>query len=134
LLFCACCLFVAPRSFMIHGGGAPEVELSMQLGRWADELEGMESFCIKAFADALEVIPRTLAENAGLHPVTITTQLRKMHNDGKTTAGINVKKGIVAELKGDVVQPLLVNLSAISLASEVTRMILKIDDMVTVMR
>lgn len=120
--------------YMIHGGGGPEIELSLQLGRWADQLEGMESFCIKAFANALEVIPRTLAENAGLHPVTITTQLRKLHNDGKVTAGINVKKGIVAELKGDVIQPLLVNLSAISLASEVTRMILKIDDMVTVMR
>lgn len=120
--------------YMIHGGGAPEIELSLRLGRWADELEGMESFCVKAFADALEIIPRTLAENAGLHPVTITTQLRKLHNDGKTTAGINVKKGIVAELTGDVVQPLLVNLSSISLASEVTRMILKIDDMVTVMR
>jgi len=120
--------------FMIHGGGGPEIELSMRLGKWANELEGMESFCIKAFANALEVIPRTLAENAGLHPVRITTQLRKLHNDGKITAGINVKKGIVAELEGDVVQPLLVNLSAISLASEVTRMILKIDDMVTVMR
>ncbi|EMS35631.1 T-complex protein 1 subunit delta [Triticum urartu] len=56
------------KRFLIAGGGAPEIEMSMQLAAWSKELHGMESYCIKEFADALEVIPYTLAENAGLNP------------------------------------------------------------------
>lgn len=93
----------------------------------------MESYCIKEFAEALEVIPYTLAENAGLNPISIVTELRNRHAQGETNAGINVRKGQITNiLEENVVQPLLVSTSAITLAIECVRMILKIDDIVTV--
>jgi T-complex protein 1 subunit delta len=118
------------KRFLIVGGGAPEVEVSQQLGKWARTLSGMEAVCVKAFADALEVIPYTLAENAGLNPIEIVTELRNKHTiTGNHNYGINVRKGTVTDiLKEDVLQPLLVSTSALSLATECVRMILKIDD------
>lgn len=93
----------------------------------------MESYCIKEFAEALEVIPYTLAENAGLNPISIVTELRNRHAKGEKNAGINVRKGQITNiLEENVVQPLLVSTSAITLACECVRMILKIDDIVTV--
>lgn len=121
------------KRFLIAGGGAPEIEMSRQLGVWAKTLQGMESYCIRAFAEALEVIPFTLAENAGLNPIAIVTELRNRHANGEINTGINVRKGQITNiLEENVVQPLLVSTSAISLATECVRMILKIDDIVTV--
>ncbi|KAH9545897.1 hypothetical protein CY35_12G070300 [Sphagnum magellanicum] len=118
--------------FLIAGGGAPEIEVSRQLGAWAKTLQGMDSFCIRAFADALEVIPYTLAENAGLNPILIVTELRNRHANGEVNTGINVRKGQITNiLEENVVQPLLVSTSALSLATECVRMILKIDDIVS---
>jgi len=119
------------KRFLIAGGGAPEIEASLHLQEVAKASEGVESYCIKAFADALEVIPYTLAENAGLPPIGIVTELRNKHSRGEKTAGINVRKGIVSDsLSENVIQPLLVTTSALSLATETVRMILKIDDIV----
>lgn len=119
--------------FLIPGGGAPETELCMKLSRYAEGLGGMDGYCIKEFAKALEVIPYTLAENAGLHPITILTELRKHHNKGRSFAGINVRKGGVTDIRDEnVLQPMLVTLSAIKLATETVRTILKIDDIVAV--
>ncbi|KAH0470376.1 hypothetical protein IEQ34_000099 [Dendrobium chrysotoxum] len=121
------------KRYLIAGGGAPEIDMSWQLGVWAKELKGMESFCVKEFAEALEVIPYTLAENAGLNPISIVTELRNRHAEGETNAGINVRKGQITNiLEENVVQPLLVSTSAVTLAIECVRMILKIDDIVTV--
>ncbi|KAL5726601.1 T-complex protein 1 subunit delta [Ranunculus cassubicifolius] len=121
------------KKFLIAGGGAPEIELSRQLGAWAKVLHGMESYCVRAFAEALEVIPYTLAENAGLNPIAIVTELRNRHAQGEINAGINVRKGQITNiLEENVVQPLLVSTSAITLATECVRMILKIDDIITV--
>lgn len=121
------------KKYLIAGGGAPEIEMSRQLAAWAKELIGMESYCIKEFAEALEVIPYTLAENAGLNPISIVTELRNRHAQGETNAGINVRKGQITNiLEENVVQPLLVSTSAVTLAIECVRMILKIDDIVTV--
>ncbi|CAL9749958.1 unnamed protein product [Musa acuminata subsp. burmannicoides] len=121
------------KRFLIAGGGAPEIEMSRQLGAWAKELQGMESYCIKEFAEALEVIPYTLAENAGLNPIAIVTELRNRHAQGEINTGINVRKGQITNiLEENVVQPLLVSTSAITLATECVRMILKIDDIITV--
>lgn len=93
----------------------------------------MEQYCFRAFAEALEVIPYTLAENAGLNPIATVTELRNRHARGETTAGINVRKGQITDiLEENVVQPLLVSTSAISLASETVRSILKIDDIVSI--
>lgn len=87
----------------------------------------MESYCIRAFAEALEVIPYTLAENAGLNPIDMVTELRNRHAQGDTAAGINVRKGQITNmLEENVVQPLLVTTSAVNLACECVRMILKV--------
>eukprot|EP00456_Euglypha_rotunda_P042050 TRINITY_DN3273_c0_g1_i15.p1 TRINITY_DN3273_c0_g1~~TRINITY_DN3273_c0_g1_i15.p1 ORF type:complete len:488 (+),score=88.00 TRINITY_DN3273_c0_g1_i15:93-1556(+) len=131
-----CCIrsLIKNRS-LLPGGGAPEIELAIKLAQFADSVGGISGYCIKAFARALEVIPYTLAENAGLHPVAVVTELRRRHVAGEKTAGINVKKGRVSDiLEENVVAPLLVSLSAIKLATETVRIILKIDDIVAVQR
>jgi len=118
--------------YVVPGGGAPEIELSLQLANYAKTVGGQASYCIRAFAEALEVIPYTLAENAGLSPIAIVTELRNRHANGEKTAGINVRKGAITDiLEENVLQPLLVSKSAISLATEAVCMILKIDDIVT---
>ncbi|KAI9222016.1 chaperonin Cpn60/TCP-1 family [Blastocladiella britannica] len=117
---------------LIAGGGAPEMEVSHQLMSYAKTLTGMQQYCFQAFAEALEVIPITLAENAGLNPIAIVTELRNRHALGETTAGINVRKGTITNILDEhVIQPLLVCTSAIELAAETVRMVLKIDDIVT---
>lgn len=98
---------------------------------YAKTLKGMEQYCFQAFAESLEVIPTTLAENAGLNPISIVTELRNKHARGELTAGINVKKGTITDiLEENVIQPLLVCTSAMELAAETVKMILKIDDLV----
>jgi len=121
------------KRFFIAGGGAPEIELSLSLGKWAKTLKGMESYCVSAYADAFEIVPYTLAENAGLNPIAIVTELRNKHAQGEKNAGINVRKGIISNiLEENVLQPLLVSTSAVRLATETVAMILKIDDIVSV--
>ncbi|XP_012288686.1 T-complex protein 1 subunit delta [Orussus abietinus] len=116
---------------LIAGGGAPEIELALKLAAYAQTLGGVDAYCVRAFANALEVIPSTLAENAGLNPIATVTELRNKHAQGEKTSGINVRKGSVTNiLEENVVQPLLVSMSAITLASETVRSILKIDDIV----
>ncbi len=117
---------------LIAGGGAPEIELAIRLTEHANTLTGMEQYCFRAYADALELIPYTLAENAGLNPIVTVTELRNKHSQGEHTAGINVRKGAITNiLDENVVQPLLVSTSAIQLATETVRSILKIDDIVS---
>lgn len=118
---------------LIAGGGAPEAEVCLKLNDFAKTLPGTQAFCVRAFADALEVIPYTLAENAGLNAITIVSELRNRHRAGETDAGINVKQGAISKMaQHHVLQPLLVNTSAIHLATECICMILKIDDLVLV--
>lgn len=81
----------------------------------------------------MEIIPYTLAENAGLNPIRMVTELRNRHNDGDFTSGINVRRGAISDMWAEhVVQPLLVNTSEISLSTECVGMILKIDDLIPV--
>ncbi len=77
---------------LIAGGGAPETEVALLLMEYSQTLSGMEAYCVRGFADAMEVIPYTLAENAGLNPIGAVTELRKRHANGEKTAGINVRK------------------------------------------
>lgn len=120
---------------LICGGGAPEMEVSCKLREMAQSVSGVESYCWQAFAEAMEIIPYTLAENAGLSPISTVTELRNRHAKGEKTAGINVRKGHVTNiLEENVVQPLLVSTSAIKLAAETVRSILKIDDILTAVR
>uniref|UniRef100_A0A3Q3E5N2 T-complex protein 1 subunit delta n=1 Tax=Labrus bergylta TaxID=56723 RepID=A0A3Q3E5N2_9LABR len=116
---------------LIAGGGAPEIELAVRLAEYSRELGGMEAYCVRAYSDALEVIPSTLAENAGLNPISTVTELRNRHAQGEKMAGINVRKGGISNILEElVVQPLLVSISALTLATETVRSILKIDDVV----
>lgn len=85
---------------LIAGGGAPEVHVSRLLAAHAQTLKGMEAYCYAAFAEALEVIPTTLAENAGLNPIAIVTELRNRHARGDRSAGINVRKGLISNIVG----------------------------------
>ena len=122
---------IIKRKAMVPGGSAPETEIAVKLTELANEIQGFKAYCFKAFAEALEVIPYTLAENAGLKPVEIVTELRNKHRNGDKTAGINVKKGIISNMLDEkVIQPSLVTISMLKLATEVVRMILKIDDIV----
>lgn len=115
---------------LIAGGGAPEIHVSRLLSQHAQTLKGMEAYCFQAYADALEVIPTTLAENAGLaNPVAVITELRSRHAAGERNAGINVRKGLITNiLEENVLQPLLVSTTALTLATETVGLLLRIDD------
>lgn len=124
---------IVKKRYMIAGGGAPEAEVALKLTEWSKSLTGVRSYCARAFAEALEIIPYTLAENAGLNPIRMVTELRNRHAAGDVYAGINVRKGGISDMWADhVVQPLLVSLSEITLSTECVGMILKIDDLVPV--
>lgn len=124
---------IVHKQYLIPGGGAPETEVSVSLSRAAKSTTGMEAYCIEAYAEALDVVAFTLAENAGLPPVEIVTELRRRHAAGEPSAGINVRKGAVTNISDEnVVMPLLVFTSALSLATECVRQLLKIDDIVVV--
>jgi T-complex protein 1 subunit delta len=121
------------QKFMVPGGGAPETEVGLQLSKHADTVGGMAGFCMKAYARALEVIPYTLAENAGLSPMSVVTELRRRHAQGEKTAGVNLKKGKITDiLEENVLQPLLVSTSALKLATECVTTILKVDEIVAI--
>jgi len=119
------------KNFLICGGGAPEIELAIRLAEYGKTLTGQESYCVRAYAEALEIVPYTLAENAGLNPMNIVTELRNKHVTGHMYDGINVRRGTITNMQEEsVLQPLLVDTSAITLATECVRAILKIDDIV----
>lgn len=120
---------------LLPGGGAPEMEVAVQLRQLAQKQHGAQQYCWRAFADAMELIPYTLAENAGLSPIHTVTELRSQHANGNSDYGVNVRKGYVTDIREEnVLQPLLVTLSAIKQASECVRQILKIDDIVMAVR
>ena len=116
---------------LVAGGGSPEVELSLRLSEYAATLKGREQLAVTKFANALEVIPRTLAENAGLDPIDMMVELKSQHEKGNKNAGLDVYTGDVIEMmdKG-VVEPLRVKTQAINSATESAVMILRIDDVI----
>ena len=116
---------------VVPGGGAPEIEIARRLREYAETLSGREQLAVKAFADAIEVVPRTLAENAGLDPIDILVELRAKHEKGEWWAGINLVSGKVDDMrKLDVWEPASVKKQAIKSASEAAQMILRIDDVI----
>jgi thermosome len=117
---------------VLTGGGSVLAALSRDLRTFAETVGGREQMAIEAFASALEIIPRTLAENAGLDPVTTLIELRKAHADGQSHAGINVYEGGVVDMKeANVVEPMRVVEQAIQSATETAIMILRIDDVIS---
>ncbi|MCW1301044.1 MAG: thermosome subunit beta [Candidatus Nanoarchaeia archaeon] len=116
---------------VVAGGGAPESEVAKELRKYAEKLSGREQLAVRAFADALEIIPRTLAENAGLDPIDIMAELRAQHEQGKIWSGVNVNEGKVSDmLKQEVIEPLKIKVQAIKSAAEAAIMILRIDDVI----
>jgi len=124
---------VIENSKIVAGGGAVEIEVAKELRRYATKVGGREQLAIEAFADAMEVIPRSLAENAGLEPIDVLVELRSAHDkeDGKYK-GINVFTGKVQNsLENGIIEPATVKEQAIKSAAESASMILRIDDVIT---
>ncbi|MEK6914215.1 MAG: thermosome subunit alpha [Nanoarchaeota archaeon] len=114
---------------IVAGAGAIEMELSKRLKQFADSLNGREQLAVKEFAEALEYIPLTLAENAGLDPIDILTELKSRHDSGEVNAGINILNNKIEDaLKAGIIEPLKIKTQAISSSTEVAVMILRIDD------
>ncbi|MDD5474031.1 MAG: thermosome subunit alpha [Candidatus Methanoperedens sp.] len=114
---------------LVAGAGSPEIELSLRLKDYASTLKGREQLAVAKFAEALEIIPKTLAENAGLDPIDMLVELRSQHEKGKKDAGLNVFTGEVENMwKNGVIEPLRVKTQALNSATETAIMILRIDD------
>jgi thermosome len=116
----------------VTGGGSIELELSIQLGKYATEIGGREQLAIQAFAETLEIVPRTLAENTGMDAIDTLVSLRAKHKkeDG-SHMGVDVHASSVADMKAlGVFEPLKVKTQAISSAYEAAKMLLRIDDMI----
>ncbi len=116
---------------VVGGAGSVEIELSRRLRKFADSLSGREQLAVRAFADSIEIIPKTLAENAGIDPIDIMTELKSAHDKNQKWAGIDAFKGKVTDAwKQGIIEPLKIKTQAVSSASEVATMILRIDDVI----
>jgi archaeal chaperonin len=116
---------------LVPGGGAPEVELALRLREYAATVGGREQLSIEAFADAMEVIPKTLAENAGLDQIDSLVSLRSQHEKGVKSSGLDMDTGEPVDMLNlGVVEPLRVKTQAINSATEAAVMILRIDDVI----
>ncbi len=114
-----------------YGGGALASAIATRLRKYSSSLEGREQYAVNAYADAAEVIPVTLAENAGLDPIDILVSLRSAHTEGKSTYGVDITKGKVRDMKQTrIIEPALVSKQIVMSASEAAQMILKIDDVI----
>ncbi|MHA2427415.1 MAG: thermosome subunit beta [Candidatus Hermodarchaeia archaeon] len=116
---------------VVPGGGAPEVEVASQLREYASTLKGREQIAVNKFADAMEIIPKTLAENAGHDPIDVIVALRAEHGSAKKTMGVDILTGKAKDmLKAGVIEPLRVKTHAIRSAAEAASLILRIDDVI----
>jgi chaperonin GroEL (HSP60 family) len=114
---------------IVAGGGSPEIELAMRLRTYATTLKGREQLAVMAYADALEEIPKAIAENAGLDAIDVITDLRNMHSKGVKTAGLNIFTGKAEDvMKQGIIEPLRVKIQEIKSATDAANMILRIDD------
>jgi thermosome len=118
---------------IVAGGGAPESYAASKLKDWADSFDGREQLAIKKYAEALEIIPLTIAENAGMDPIDTMATLRAKHNQGRKWTGIDARNTKIADMLAiDVVEPLAVKEQIIKSATEAACMILRIDDVISV--
>lgn len=118
-------------SKIVVGAGAAATEIALALREYASTVGGREQLAIEKFADAMEIVPRTLSENAGLDPIDLIIDLRKAHKEGKKAYGVDVFSGQVADMwEQGVLEPIRVGEQAIDSATEAAVMILRIDDVV----
>jgi len=124
---------VVEKPLIVAGGGSPEAYLATELNEWTGSSEGREQLAIKQYAEALESIPLTIAENAGMDPIDSLITLRANQSNGKQTVGINAREGKIGNMFSlDIVEPLAVKEQIIKSATEVACMILRIDDVIAV--
>ncbi len=117
---------------LVAGAGSPEIELALRLKEYSATLTGREQLAVSKFAEALEIIPISLAENAGLDPINMLVEMRSQHEKGNKTAGLNVFTGKVVDMwEEGVVEPYRVKIQAISSGTEAATMILRIDDVLS---
>jgi chaperonin GroEL (HSP60 family) len=117
---------------IVGGGGAPEIETAVQLRKFAQTLGGREQLAVEVFADTLDIIPKTLAENAGLDQIEVLMKLRASHQAGNKFAGHDLETGAVIDnmMSAGVVEPTIVKIQAIKSSTEAASMILRIDDVI----
>ena len=122
---------VIEKPAIVAGGGAPESYVAGKIRDWANTLSGREQLAAEKFAEAMEIIPLTLAENAGMDPIDTITELRARQGKGSKWTGVDVKSAKVADVsKLDIVEPLSVKEQIVKSATEVASMILRIDDVI----
>ena len=118
---------------IVAGGGAPESYAASQLKEWANSFDGREQLAIKKYAEALETIPLTIAENAGMDPIDTMANLRAKQNQGYKWTGIDARNTKIADMLAiDVVEPIVVKEQIIKSATEAACMILRIDDVISI--
>lgn len=124
---------VIEKPAIVAGGGAPEAYVSSRLRDWADNFDGRQQLAIKKYAEALEVIPLTIAENAGMNPIDTIANLRAQHSQGLKWTGIDAKVGKIGNMfEREVVEPLSVKEQIIKSSTETACMVLRIDDVIAV--
>ncbi len=122
---------VIEKPAIVAGGGAPEAYLASGLKDWADRFEGREQLAIKKYAEALEIIPLTIAENAGMDPIDTMITLRAKQAQGKKWTGIDARNTRIADMYSlDIIEPVAVKEQIIKSATEAACMILRIDDVI----
>jgi len=116
---------------VVPGGGAIEIELAKRLREFGNTLSGREQLAVEEFSSALETIPSTLAENAGMDPIDVLTELKSRHDAGERNAGLNLFTNRIENvIDSRIIEPLKIKTQAINSASEVAMMILRIDDVI----
>ncbi|MEM0243339.1 MAG: thermosome subunit beta [Candidatus Aenigmatarchaeota archaeon] len=117
--------------YFVAGGGAPEMEIAINVRKEAQKYSGREQLAMLAFADAIEIIPKAIAENSGIDTIDIILKLRAEHEKGNVNYGVDIEKGDVSDmLKKGVIEPLKVKMQMVSSATEATELILRIDDII----
>jgi chaperonin GroEL (HSP60 family) len=116
---------------IVAGGGAPEMEVARALRGYAETLPGREQLAVRSFGEAMEIVPLTLGENAGLDPVDLLLELRTRHEKGEKWAGVDVFEGKIKDMSNlEVYEPLAVKKQTIKSANEAATMILRVDDVI----
>ncbi len=124
---------VIEKPAIVAGGGAPEAFIASQLKEWADSFDGREQLAIKKYAEALETIPLTIAENAGMDPIDTIANLRAKQSQGRKWTGIDARNTKIADMLAmDVIEPVVVKEQIIKSATETVNMILRIDDVIAI--
>lgn len=124
---------VIERPAIVSGGGSAEANIAAQLKTWADTFDGREQLAIKKYAESLETIPLTIAENAGMDPIDTIASLRQSHSQGMTSTGIDARNTKIADMAAiDVVEPVAVKEQIIKSATEAACMVLRIDDVIAI--